>query len=169
MDHTETCLSPSVKKYFLLTLDEEDSSVLKETFIINKIEIDFQKILETINPVGNVNESEAAVNLVPVLRRIHEEFLDQSLDLECDDVSCHVRWTSQPDHLRWCWNLLRGKTDEDSLQLLLVLTPLLERSLGNIVSSLSPTIKVPALLKDLLLMPELSHLLGGQAILVMRK
>ena len=169
MDHTETCLSPSVRKYFVLTLDEKDKSVLKETFIKNKLEIDFQKIVETINPVGNVNESDAAVNLVQVLRRIHEEFLDQSLDLEFDDISCHVRWTSQPDHLCWCWNLLREKTEEDSVLLLLVLTPILERSLGNIISSLCPTVKVPALLKDLLLMPELSRLLGGQTVLVMRK
>ena len=145
MDDSETCLSPAVRQYFvpaLPALHESEKSDLKETFIVDKVEIDFTKIVETINPDGDITEPWAARRIIPILRKLEEEF--QSDSLEFDDVCCYVSWTSQSDHLRWCWDGLRAEIEDnmDSLESLLVLTSLLERSIGNIIISLHPTLKV---------------------------
>ena len=140
MDCSETCLSDSVRKYFLQTTSYPASSHLKETFLLDKLEIDFDRILKMIQAGGNVTETEAAMKVVPILSRLHQGFLAE--DIEYHEISEYLDWVSQPDHCGFCWELLRSNRQEDSLDLLLILTPLLERSLGNILISLNPSIKV---------------------------
>ena len=166
MDCSETCLSDSVRKYFLQVPSSTTSLNPKETFLLDKLEIDFGRILEMINAEGNITETEAAVKIIPILSQIHQQFL--ASDIEYPEISGYLDWVSQPDHCSFCWELLRQNRQEDTLYMLLVLTPLLERSLGNLLISLKPSLKVPALLKDLLKMIELSDLLGTPCIFVMR-
>ena len=167
MDYSETCLSDSVRKYFLQVPSSTTSLNKEETFLLDKLEIDFGRILEIINTEGNITETEAALKIIPILSQIHQQFL--TADIEYPEISGYLDWVSQPDHCSFCWELLRQNRQEDSLDMLLVLTPLLERSLGNLLISLKPSLKVPALLKDLLKMTELSELLGSPCIFVMRQ
>merc|ERR1719367_2279457 len=79
-----------------------------------------------------------------------------------------VEWTSQADHFFDCFKLhqldVRDDKCEHTLDCLLVLTPLLERSLGNLLN----TKKVPALLRDLLNEPDLENVLGSPCIIFMK-
>ena len=140
MDCSETCLSDSVRKYFLLVPSCTTSLHPKETFLLDKLEIDFERILEMINPEGNIRETEAAVKILPILSQIHQDFLAE--DIQYPEISGYLDWVSQPEHCSFCWELLRHNRQEDSLDMLLLLTPLLERSLGNLLISLRPSIKV---------------------------
>ena len=143
MDCSETCLSDSVRKYFLLVPSPSCTTSLhqKETFLLDKLEIDFERILEMINPEGNITETEAAVKILPILSQIHQHFLAE--DIEYPEISGYLDWVSQPQHCHFCWDLLRCNDEqEESLDMLLLLTPLLERSLGNLLISIRPSIKV---------------------------
>ena len=139
MDCSETCLSASVRQYFIHDLSSTTSLQPEETFLLDKLEIDFERILDTINTEGNLTETEATVKIIPVLGQIHQDFLAK--DTEYEEISGYLAWVSQP-HCRLCWDLLRCKNQEDSLDMLLVLTPLLERSLGNLLLSVKPSVKV---------------------------
>ena len=141
MDCSETCLSDSIRKYFPSTSSIPASLYAKETLLLNKLEIDFEHILEIINVEGNLTETEAAVKMIPILNQLHHQFLAK--DIEYEEISGYLDWVSQPQHCSLCWDLLKSNNrQEDSLDMLLVLTPLLERSLGNLLVSLQPSIKV---------------------------
>ena len=141
MDCSETCLSDSVRQYFLHDPSSPTFLHPEETFLLHKLEIDFERVLEMTNPEGNMTETEAAVKIIPILSQIHQHFRAQ--DIEYEEISGYLDWVSQPQHCLFCWDLLRCNTrQEDSLDMLLLLTPLLERSLGNLLISLQPSVKV---------------------------
>ena len=140
MDCSETCLSASVRQYFLHDPRSTASLHPGETFLLDKLEIDFERILELINPEGNLTETQAAVKIIPILSQIHQDFLAK--DIEYEEITGYLDWVSQPQHCSFCWELLRSNRQEDSLDMLLLLTPLLERSLGNLLISVQPSIKV---------------------------
>ena len=144
MDFSETCLSDSVRQFFLHDPSSTTSLQPKETFLLDKLEIDFEHVLEVINPVGNMTETEAALKIIPILGQIHQHF--RAKDIEYEEISGYLDWVSQPQHCLFCWDLLRcNDRQEDSLDMLLILTPLLERSLGNLLTSLQPSVKVNSL------------------------
>ena len=88
MDYSETCLSDSVRKYFLQVPSSTTSLNKKETFLLDKLEIDFGRILEIINTEGNITETEAAVNIIPILSQIHQQFL--TADIEYPEISGYL-------------------------------------------------------------------------------
>ena len=138
MDSSESCLSDSVRQYFLLAASNTTSPLPEESFLLEKLEIDFERIVEMINADGSVTETEAAVKIIPILSQIDQDFRAQ--DIEYPEISGYLDWVSQPQHCSYCWTLLTGRVD--SLDSLLVLTPLLERSLGNLLISVQPSVKV---------------------------
>ena len=137
MDSSESCLSDSVRKYFLQGASNTTSLLPKESFLLEKLEIDFERIVEMINAEGNVTDTEAAVKIIPILSQIDQDFRAQ--DIEYPEISGYLDWVSQPQHCSYCWSNVR---QVDSLDSLLVLTPLLERSLGNLLISVQPSVKV---------------------------
>ena len=142
MDCSETCLSDSVRQFYFLHDPGRTTSLHpEESFLLEKLEIDFERVLEIINAEGNMTETEAAVKIIPILSQIHQQF--RAKDIEYPEISGYLDWVSQPQHCLFCWELLRSNNrQEDSLDMLLLLTPLLERSLGNILISLQPSVKV---------------------------
>ena len=80
MDCSETCLSGSVRKYFPSTSSIPASLYAKETLLLNKLEIDFEHILEIINVEGNLTETEAAVKMIPILNQLHHQFLAKDIE-----------------------------------------------------------------------------------------
>ena len=74
-------------------------------------------------------------------------------------------WTSQPSQLLDCWTAL---TRQDAGPGLLLLCPLLERSMGDLLSSVAGDCGVPALLSDLLKAEPLLNTLGPHCVVFAR-
>jgi hypothetical protein len=79
-----------------------------------------------------------------------------------------LAWTSHPALLAGAWQLAARGGPHAGLELLLLLTPLLERSLGDLLVQVAGLASVPALLRDLLARPELQEALGRPCLLLLR-
>jgi len=143
--------------------------------ILNKTTINFENIYNEmfragIDMTGDENSDwfrNATEILIPFIQKICKQFSENTDNFqEFNDL---LYWTSQPEHFNKCWEMLRqNESGEHTLHILLVLTPILERSLGNLLLSVDGSVKVPALLRDLLKRSELLQLLGAPCIVFLR-
>jgi len=172
MDPLETCMSSNIKNHY----DLAKQNVTKEPFeeMIHGLLIDFENVYDKVKDDLEMTGEESAKwfqnatkILIPCLHEIHKHFGEVTGDF--GKVSELLEWTSQPNHFVKCWELLKQNDDgEHTLEILLLLTPILERSLGDLLVSVDKTVKVPALLRDLLKRSELFDLLGAPCMTFLR-
>jgi len=171
---TSTCLSPHVKKLY-----EKDFIVVcddySKCFDDQNLVIDFNQVMRLCKFQEDNNVvNESVKTFISILHAIHTKLLQSAISNVCqfEEIKQNVEWLSQPDHLESCWALfqqdLNDYSNKHSLECLLILTPLLERSLGDLLISTGKVKKVPALLRDLLQEDALVSLLGPPCVLFMR-
>ena len=167
-------MSTNIKNHYDMAkqiheLETENIEILKKT-TINFENIYNEMLRAGIDMAGDESSDcfrKATRILIPFLQKIHKQLSENTGNFE--EFNDLLYWTSQPEHFKKCWELLRqNESGEHTLQILLVLTPILERSLGNLLLSVDGSVKVPALLRDLLKRSELLQLLGAPCILFLR-
>jgi len=175
MDIAETCMSSNIKNHYDLAKQGEETEAIKD--VLNGFGIDFAKVHDKLQCSGVQVEvigeesagwfQNATKILLPILHTIHRQF--KAIKGNFEQTSDLLVWTSQSDHFDKCWEMLKQNDDgEHTLEVLLLLTPILERSLGNLLISVNGSIKVPALLRDLLKRSELFTLLGAPCMTFLR-
>ena len=169
--NTETCLSPNVKKYFDVSFPIDKSVINPSYFDMDVLKINFDNILLNL---GDSSDEDCLASLIQIIQIIHFDFkkyLDGSLDAQ-DRIREGTRWTSQPAHVQIISKLhhrdITNNSNDSGILNLLVLTSVLERSLGNVLLSSGKVKHVPALLRDLLCEKELEEILGSSCIKVMK-
>jgi len=175
MDTVETCMSTNIKNHYDMAKQIDKLIETENMEIVNNITINFENIYDEmvragVDMSGDENASwfkNATKILIPFLQKIHKQLSENTDNFEqFDDL---LKWTSQPEHFIKCWDMLKqNESGEHTLQILLILTPILERSLGNLLLSIDESVKVPALLRDLLKRSELLQLLGAPCIIFLR-
>ena len=110
----------------------------------------------------------ACATLASHLLSIHRAALGLVREERETELLPLLSWTSHPALILESWNVWDGGGDTVGLELLLLLSPVLERSLGDLLTSVSGLAKVPALLRDLLRREELEGVLGADCLLFLR-
>ena len=173
MDPTETCMSTNIKNHYDLAKEGVGGEIVED--IVDGFVIDFAKVYERLEDklemtVAEKNAEwfkEATKILVPCLYKIHKHFGE--IKGEFGKLCDLLEWTSQPNHFAKCWEMLKQNDEgEYTPECLLLLTPILERSLGDLLISVDKNVKVPALLRDLLKRRELFDLLGSPCMTFLR-
>eukprot|EP00092_Neocalanus_flemingeri_P001078 GFUD01001149.1.p1 GENE.GFUD01001149.1~~GFUD01001149.1.p1 ORF type:complete len:655 (-),score=153.21 GFUD01001149.1:11-1975(-) len=173
MDIVETCMSTNIKNHYDLAKEDLGGEIGED--ILNDYVIDFIKVYEKLQDELEMTDDDkssewfkdATKILIPCLHRIHKLFGEIKGDFGqlCDFLD----WTSQPSHFAKCWEMLKQNDEgEHTTECLLLLTPILERSLGDLLISVDKNVKVPALLRDLLKRQELFELLGTPCMTFLR-
>ena len=108
----------------------------------------------------------AAIN--PHLLEIHKTALGLVREGREAELLPFLSWTSHPNLILDSWRIWDGGGETAGVELLLLLCPVLERSLGDLVTSVSGLTKVPALLRDLLRREELEEVVGPGCLLLLR-
>ena len=108
----------------------------------------------------------AAIN--PHLLEIHKTALGLVREGREGEVLPLLSWTSHPTLILDSWRIWDGGGETAGVELLLLLCPVLERSLGDLVTSVTGLTKVPALLRDLLRREELEEVVGPGCLLLLR-
>ncbi|XP_033734520.1 endoplasmic reticulum membrane-associated RNA degradation protein-like isoform X1 [Pecten maximus] len=113
---------------------------------------------------------ERCVRLLAPLFLQSENYFSKLTSAEYDNqLSPLTSWTGVPRVLAECFDMLRSPKDkgnEDQMLVMLIVTSVLERSLGDVY--LTRGSQCPSMLKDLLLTPELSQIFGSAAIQTLR-
>ena len=110
----------------------------------------------------------ACATLAPHLLSIHRAALGLVKEDRETELLPLLSWTSHPALILESWKVWDGGGETVGLELLLLLSPVLERSLGDLLTSVSGLAKVPALLRDLLRREELGRVLGAGCLLFLR-
>ena len=160
---TDTCLSSKVKLFY--DVAKENNSYVDYDVLSDDLILIFDNIFQ--NFPSEKSDYEVVLKLIPTLATVHKKFhelIHKSVNTE-DIFVQNTQWTSQPGHLRHCLDLVR-EGEERSLECVLVLTPVLERSLADLLLSAAPGpgTKPPSLLRDLLQLPALEQLLGAACV-----
>ena len=169
--NTDTCLSPNVKKMFDSSFPIDHSAINSSYFESDVLKINFDKILHHF--VNSSNE-DCILSLMPAFQSIHLHFNKylESVPNAQDRIEERTVWTSHPTLVKISSKLYHldtiNKTNDAVIQNLLVLTSVLERSLGNILITSGKVKHVPALLRDLLCEAELELTLGPGCVRMMK-
>ena len=170
--NTDTCLSPNVKKFFDSSFSIKEHSAINSSYSESAaLKINFDNILRN---VGNSFDEDCILSLIPIFQSIHIDFkiyLDSIPDAQ-DRIEERTVWTSHPALVQISSKLHHfdtiNNTNDAVIQNLLVLTSVLERSLGNILISSGKVKNVPALLRDLLCEEKLESILGPACVGMMK-
>ena len=101
----------------------------------------------------------ASAALAPTLLAIHRR-TGVLREVQWEEVEELVAWTSHPGLVRRGWETWREGGQAATLELLLLLAPVLERSLGDLLVTVTTLPRVPALIRDLLRREEVWEVLG---------
>ena len=137
--------------------------------------IDFKAIqVDVVAATGGKEEGSmgwykvACATLAPHLVNMHRAALGLVREEREAKLLPFLSWTSHSAFILESWQVWDGGGETVGLELLLLLSPVLERSLGDLLTSVSGLAKVPALLRDLLRREELERVLGGECLLFLR-
>ena len=119
--------------------------------------IDFKAIqVDVVAATGGREEGSmgwykvACATLAPHLVNMHRAALGLVREEREAKLLPFLSWTSHSAFILESWQVWDGGGETVGLELLLLLSPVLERSLGDLLTSVSGLAKVPALLRDLL-------------------
>ena len=160
-----TYLSPAVKYFYYLADNRTSDNMIGDDYLTDEFILKTDVIIDNIGT--DETDKQTIINLIPVLKSIHTKFIKLS-----KNKNINSDLLSLPDHYHYCYSQLlediNNNNNDHSLECLLILTPLIERSLGNVLMSSGSVRTVPALLRDLLLEPVLEQVLGSSCVMVMR-
>ena len=132
----ETCLSPNVKQYFDNS-STRDISAINLCYLESEVlKMDFDKILHGL---GDCSDEDCLTSLLPVFQIIHldfENYLNINPDAQ-ERIKERTRWTSQPAHVLISSKVhhldMINNRNDSGIENLLVLSSVLERSLGDVL------------------------------------
>lgn len=105
--------------------------------------------------------------LSPLFNFAHELLLKEPFDADLEKNE-HLQWLTHPELVSEAIKLLQSRDDKCvTNEVLLLLTPMLERSLGNILFTTNDKLKVPALLRDLIHTRELYDCIGSPILMLL--
>lgn len=156
---THTCLSPQVQT--LLSIAFSDKSLNLDCVISEDLKLNFTSLQETFNlyldnDLSKSEYEELVKVSLPIFRSCHEQFMKTDLD----KTESSLWWLTDIQTFMECGKLIQENHQVTNvIEALLLMTPIIEQSLGNIYFT-SASRKVPALLRDLLQTDELKQALG---------
>ncbi|XP_047099081.1 endoplasmic reticulum membrane-associated RNA degradation protein-like isoform X1 [Schistocerca piceifrons] len=165
ISHMETFLSPNVHYIIVESRQNEDSAVRTASCLTEQYTFDWHKIMTSLNLSDNVHILSQPVNWFPeVAKRMWPIFHEaHSILANVDSETMEYfwgfcRWTGKEKDLKELYEDFQSYNDTSTVEAILFVTSVLERSLGNVYLLRGKT--VPFLLRDLLATSELKSILG---------
>jgi len=161
-ERMQTYLSPSVHTLLcevgVVHRDTLGSDVERSTVLVDGL-LDWSALASKLTVVSSKEEYVCQVHvLASLFREICDCYRDMSeIDFE-NEVGKYFKWTTEPAKAVRCFHVIQNETSTAVSHALLILTSVLERSLGDVV--LLRATQCPSLLRDLLIMKELEELLS---------
>ncbi|XP_049831384.1 endoplasmic reticulum membrane-associated RNA degradation protein-like isoform X3 [Schistocerca gregaria] len=165
ISHMETFLSPNVHYIIVESRQNEDSAAWTAPCLTEQYTFDWHKIMTSLNLSDNVHIlsqpvhwfPEVAKRMWPIFHKAHSVLANvDSETMEYFWDFC--RWTGKEKDLKELYEDFRSYNDTSTVEAILFVTSVLERSLGNVYLLRGKT--VPFLLRDLLATSELKSILG---------
>ncbi|XP_046998871.1 endoplasmic reticulum membrane-associated RNA degradation protein-like isoform X2 [Schistocerca americana] len=165
ISHVETFLSPNVHYIIVESRQNEDSAVRTASCLTEQYTFDWHKIMTSLNLSDNVHILSQPVHWFPeVAKRMWPIFYEaHSILANVDSETMEYfwgfcRWTGKEKDLKELYEDFQSYNDTSTVEAILFVTSVLERSLGNVYLLRGKT--VPFLLRDLLATSELKSILG---------
>ncbi|XP_049937316.1 endoplasmic reticulum membrane-associated RNA degradation protein-like isoform X2 [Schistocerca serialis cubense] len=165
ISHVETFLSPNVHYIIVESRQNEDSAVRTASCLTEQYTFDWHKIMISLNLSDNVHILSQPVHWFPeVAKRMWPIFYEaHSILANVDSETMEYfwgfcRWTGKEKDLKELYEDFQSYNDTSTVEAILFVTSVLERSLGNVYLLRGKT--VPFLLRDLLATSELKSILG---------